>query len=871
MRPLKLTISAFGPYADIEVIDFQKIGLQGAYLITGDTGAGKTTIFDAVTFALYGEASGGKERRTGKSFRSDYALPAQETFVLLQFEHRGEEWLVKRSPEYKRPKLVGTGETQQLARATLSNIATGETVDGLSQVNAKIIELIGLTQDQFTRTAMIAQGDFLKILNSSSDERRALFQKLFDTGVYAAVQQNLKELCRKETVAQEKLDSEILFNAGMIVTDDDEINDLRDKPYSSAKLPELLEKLVREQKTLREEKEKAAEQTAQQILEIANSIVHAQLINRCIDDLSIKKEQLSALDKRQPEIKALKEKLLCAGRAARANEKYTALQANAEIITAAKQNFKLANEKLEAALEALPGTQSAYDAELSTRIDEERYRARSELLKALSKEAKAKTQLEAQIKLSESEISELSKESILADRKYLSVKEAFYANQASVLASELREGLPCPVCGSIDHPKPAAIKGSNVSKKELDTSEKESKRASEKLHAKEAELSQHKGRLLQLIERLNSSDAGEDIDEEKLKSAAQEAYNEAEKLRTAREKASKRLQELEKEISACKGRIEETEAAESNALARQTALEAEFKSELDKQGFGSANDMLSALMPDEKMQAVSSEISEYERNVAALNASVSELQNTIGGETRRDIDGLRKTQDEAKTRETILRKELSELTAAYNANADVLKNLKRLLPLREERVKYRAMLEDMYATVSGQKKQATKLTLEAYVQRYYFERVVSYANERLNQLTSGLYKLRVKQFSTNLVSQSGLDLEVLDGNTGQWRDVNTLSGGESFQASLALALGLSDTVQALSGGIRLDALFIDEGFGTLDENALQNAMRLLGELAMGRRLIGIISHMPELRERIPKQLRVTKTLRGATTEFVDLD
>ena len=146
MKPLKLTISAFGPYADIEVIDFQKIGLQGAYLITGDTGAGKTTIFDAVTFALYGEASGGKERRTGKSFRSDYALPAQETFVLLQFEHRGEEWLVKRSPEYKRPKLVGTGETQQLARATLSNIATGETVDGLSQVNAKIIEFPGHTK-----------------------------------------------------------------------------------------------------------------------------------------------------------------------------------------------------------------------------------------------------------------------------------------------------------------------------------------------------------------------------------------------------------------------------------------------------------------------------------------------------------------------------------------------------------------------------------------------------------------------------------------------------------------------------------------------------------------------------------------------------
>ncbi len=871
MRPLKLTVSAFGPYADIEVIEFQKIGLQGVYLISGDTGAGKTTIFDAVTFALYGEASGGKERRTGKSFRSDYALPAQETFVLLQFEHRGEEWLVKRSPEYKRPKLVGTGETQQLAKATLSNIATGETVDGVSQVNAKIVELIGLTQDQFTRTAMIAQGDFLKILNSSSDERRALFQKLFDTRVYADVQQNLKDLCRREAEAQKKLDSEILFNAGMIVSDDEEINDLKDKQYSSAKLSELLEKQVRSQKTRLEEKEKAAEETAQKILELGDSIAHAQVINRCIDDLSKKKEQLNALDKRLPEIKALKEKLLCAKRAAKANEKYKTLQANAEMISAAKQNLKQANEKLNSALEALPETQKAYDAQLATRIDEERYRARNELLKALSSEAKAKAQLESQVKLSESEIGKLSKASILADRKYLSVKEAFYTNQAALLASELREGVPCPVCGSVDHPKPALIQGENVSRKDMDAAEKESKCASEKLHAKEAELSQQKGRLMQLIERLNSSDAGEDLDEEKLKQAAQEAYDKAEKLRVDREKAGRKLQELEKDISACKGRIEEIEAAESTASARQTALESEFDSELSKQGFGSVNDMLSALMPDDKMQAVSSEIDEYEHGVTALNASVSELQNTIGGETRRDIDGLRKAQDDSKARETLLRKELSELTVAFGANSDVLKNLKRLLPLREERVKYRAMLEDMYATVSGQKKQATKLTLEAYVQRYYFERVVSAANERLDQLTSGLYKLRVKQFGTNLVSQSGLDLEVLDGNTGQWRDVNTLSGGESFQASLALALGLSDTVQALSGGIRLDALFIDEGFGTLDENALQNAMRLLGELAMGRRLIGIISHMPELRERIPKQLRVTKTLRGATTEFVDLD
>ena len=317
--------------------------------------------------------------------------------------------------------------------------------------------------------------------------------------------------------------------------------------------------------------------------------------------------------------------------------------------------------------------------------------------------------------------------------------------------------------------------------------------------------------------------------------------------------------------------MEELKAAQKTAEARQETLESEFETELASSGFESVDEIQNALMSDKQVQSATSDINGFERNVTALNASIDELNKTVGGESKQDADALKRNQDELKSKESAHRTELSGLMTVYNVNTDALKHLKTLLPQRERGMEYKAMLDDMYATVSGQKKQSAKLTLEAYVHRYFFDLVVACANDHLSQLTNGLFRLRIKQMSSNLVSQSGLDLEVLDGNTGQWRDVSTLSGGESFQASLALALGLSDTVQSLSGGIRLDALFIDEGFGTLDENALQSALGLLSELAMCRRLIGIISHMPELRERIPKQLRVTKTIRGARTDYIELD
>ncbi|MBR5258784.1 MAG: hypothetical protein IKV51_07545, partial [Clostridia bacterium] len=530
-----------------------------------------------------------------------------------------------------------------------------------------------------------------------------------------------------------------------------------------------------------------------------------------------------------------------------------------------------AEGKLKDTVAMLPQAQDMLVAAQETQKEEDGLRAKGELLKVLSGEAKTKADLENMIAGSEKESVALSQASIKADKAYLKNKEAFYLNQAASIAAELIPGKPCPVCGSVEHPSPAAASCVNVSRKELDASEKASKTALEKLHSKEAEISQLKGRLSQICEKIRSAGYGEDIDDQQLEQAARDAFDKAEQLRLDRDKAVQRVQELDKETAALKGRMEELKAAQKTAEARQETLESEFETELASSGFESVDEIQNALMSDKQIQSANSDINGFERNVTALNASIDELNKTVGGESKQDADALKRNQDELKSKESALRTELSGLMTVYNVNTDALKHLKTLLPQRERGMEYKAMLDDMYATISGQKKQSAKLTLEAYVQRYYFDLVVACANDHLSQLTNGLFRLRIKQISSNLVSQSGLDLEVLDGNTGQWRDVSTLSGGESFQASLALALGLSDTVQSLSGGIRLDALFIDEGFGTLDENALQSALELLSELAMGRRLIGIISHMPELREKIPKQLRVTKTIRGARTDYIELD
>ena len=194
MRPIDLTMSAFGPYAKETFIDFDFLSTGGVFLITGDTGSGKSTIFDAISFALFGEGSGGKEKRASRSFRSDYADAKTETYVRFRFSHKMRTYEITRNPEYEREKVVGKGKTKQAARAVFKCEETGEVIDGIGQVDEKILSLIGLTRDQFAQTVMIAQGDFLKILNAKSEDRKKLFQKIFGTGVFSELQTRLKEM-----------------------------------------------------------------------------------------------------------------------------------------------------------------------------------------------------------------------------------------------------------------------------------------------------------------------------------------------------------------------------------------------------------------------------------------------------------------------------------------------------------------------------------------------------------------------------------------------------------------------------------------------------------------------------------------------------
>ena len=308
MKPMKLVLSAFGPYANETAIDFTRFGEEGIFLIAGDTGAGKTTIFDAISFALYGEASGGRERRRSKSFRSDYASPRTETWVELTFQHKAETWRIRRNPEYERPKKTGEGTTTQSANATLTHVDNGEIIEGVNEVKARIDELLGLTQDQFTQTVMIAQGDFLKILNASSDDRKTLFQKLFNTSVYADLQWKLKDMNSRCIKEKDRLDQQITIAAGKIdpepdFAEGDNIAFYKTDAKYADQLLECLAHLIDDERAASaltsQEKTAAAERSDALIKAIAEgSAVNADFdaMERARTDLAALQDKQSAMD-----------------------------------------------------------------------------------------------------------------------------------------------------------------------------------------------------------------------------------------------------------------------------------------------------------------------------------------------------------------------------------------------------------------------------------------------------------------------------------------------------------------------------------------------------------------------------------------------
>lgn len=910
MRPLTLTVSAFGPYVGEETIPMERLGETGVYLITGDTGAGKTTIFDAICFALYGTASG--DNRTKQMLRSKYADAATPTFVDMTFEYRGQAYRIRRNPEYERPKSRGEGTTAESADAHLY-YPDGSVVTGYEKVTRAACELIGLDAKQFSRIAMLAQGDFQKLLNANTEERTEIFRKIFDTVPYRRLQERLSEQANGLRNDFRALSQSLRQYIGDIACDPDsplqqrldEAREGESVQVLEMALPVVQEILEADAEALNAVEEKIA-QTDRCIEQLAGRIATAERLNEVAVRLEGNRRALEKALPRWEETQTLleaekqhipeRERLTAAiGALNERLPEYDALAAltkqgvelsrqqkkKAEQLSQLDARIRDQKEQLAEARQALEALASCEADRASTRHEKEKTTERLNRLCELEKSAETDRRLHREYQQAVQAYRDAAEENDRRSAEYARLERAFLDGQAGVLARSLKEGEPCPVCGSVHHPAPADPCGQAPTEEALEQSKQARDKAGQICANASTEAGICKAAAEQSRESLEKALREEFADlgdgepyplAETIRQLQAEGNRLDEKLSVLTAQCDQR-QELHRRIPALEEAVEKEEAERTPLLKELAAADErigllreqykesigrlEFKSKEEAQSAVAAKQNRKALLEEafrraqESEQAARDEVQRIQAEIRADEAVLSGAQAEDPAPLKEQYAALTASKKENTAASHVIRMRLS-------ANQSALKNIRlRQAELCETEEKLKSM-DALSRTANGSLTGKERFPFETYVQVTYFDRVIASANLRLSTMTGGQYELIRAVSSDNMRTKSGLELNVIDRYNGSQRSVKTLSGGESFKASLALALGLSDVVQSTAGGIQLDAMFIDEGFGSLDEESLEQAMTVLGDLSAGNRLIGIISHVGELKRCIDRQLIVTK-------------
>ena len=1170
MRPIKLALSAFGPYAGRTVLELDRLGESGLYLITGDTGAGKTTIFDAITYALYGEASG--DSRDPGMLRSKYASPDTPTEVELVFSSGGKVYTVRRNPEYQRPKTRGEGFTLRRAEAELI-CPDGRVVTKTKDVTDAVRGILGIDRRQFLQIAMIAQGDFLKLLLAPTEERKAIFRQLFKTEPYrrlqdelrtetaalsrrcaeigASVRQYTDEIdCAAESPLYEELTEakagrmpagETLGLIARVIGQDERLSDemsretdtleerLRDiharlreneknerlREGLAAKLAELEEKrgrLERSSAALEAERDKqprAAEYAAELALLESRSGEYEKLSAQLDSDTGELRRTDSAIAERRESAARLRTKGQELASAGEDVQRLSAERDRAEAEREMLSEYLACRERLDGAENALNAAREAYEAlrpkedeleELRTEAakleaelpsyaeleditagadtSKERLRTAEAALELKKREyesagtrlAACRAELDA-LKNAAADVERLTREKETAERRlsalqkleedaaeldglavllekkqagfllagkaadelqrdYVNLNKAFLAAQAGVLASALHDNEPCPVCGSLSHPHPAAIPAEAPGEDELNALRDESAAAQEELRRISAECAAVRTRkdakesalnaaladiaavredvprltaeteraIHALSERISAANARDErrqelaaglpaleeraaalaaeqgelertraaesaslaaLDERraalcgrlrcangdearrelralndgrdrltKTLAAAQEAFDScrdghtaaasactqterrlraglvtavdadafrpavtelhrktlekisalARDIAAAEERAvrkagtEKLLRETEEELSTLSG----TREALSGAVQFNSSRLAEMRRRVQELAFslpfpdgGSARARtkeLTALTESMKadLERAEREHGQLERAVSALSGETDGLIAQLADAPELDAAAETAERERTETLRAELRQQKQTVDSRIHSNRAAAESISERLSELERLERRLGWMKSLSDTANGTINGKEKVALETYVQMTFFDRIIARANIRFMVMSGGQYELKRRADAGDYRSQSGLELDVVDHYNGSERSVKTLSGGESFKASLSLALGLADEIQSSAGGVRLETMFVDEGFGSLDEESLDQAIRALGGLTEGNRLVGIISHVGELKERIDKQIVVTKERTGGS-------
>ncbi len=930
MKPLKLTMSAFGSYAGKNVLDFTG-QQQGIFLITGDTGAGKTTIFDAITYALYNQTSGGE--RNGNMMRSQYAQPETETYVELEFLYRGQTYRVRRNPDYKITKTLKNGKIreQKVPHSVELTLPDGTVFpEKKNATDAKIIEILGLTADQFSQIVMIAQGDFLKLLYTKSDERKMIFSKLFRTDIYWKIQENLR---RKSM----EMDERIQENDRAFEQEKSRIMPLPES--EELPLDEIVERLRERLKdALKEQNLRRAN-----VEELNKKITKYEEINKLFVSLEKIRQNGKELEARQAESKERRQQIENARKAdkvlvaeqqnlrqqqeveqsAQAIAKMTETLANDqemfELLKTQLQEVE-AKQKREAAdiqkkMLALEQSFPSYEALQNARSEEqqakkvwedlgktseESFHKKEAGIAALKEQQKRQEQIVEQTKKNWEQTSLGASESA---KHYEHMYEAFLKEQAGILAENLSAGCPCPVCGSTVHPDPAKLSDHAVTELEVEQAKKTRAVAEEKRDMAYAAFEAEKTKKQKLAQAVEKEEAdfvlAQTIAKQQRKEAEQNYVSLQKTAEQIREKLvypslaeakkqyaamQKALEAAEQEIAKKRQKVSELAEAmntlkgqklaeeENQKTAKKLAVktEKEYAKLLEKSGFVSEETYHLAILPERSRSKLEREEKEYESQCLRQQSEQKLLEKQVSGKTYTDTTELNEQLKAEKQALKEAEKTYMELHTAYENDRSVLQNCAVYLEKGKKLESEDQVIKSLSKTANGRLSGSAKIDFETYIQRQYFKQIIHEANKRLLTMSNHQFILKLKEeANTGRKTNEGLDLSVYSLVTDSERDVKTLSGGESFLAALAMALGLSDIVERSAGAIHPDMMFIDEGFGSLDAQSRQQAIEVLGEIAGDSRMVGIISHVTELKEQIDRKLVVSRTDKGSRAVWTE--
>ncbi len=915
MRPIKLVMSAFGPYAGRTEVDFEKLGTNGLYLITGDTGAGKTTIFDAIAFALYGAASG--DLRDSSMLRSKYADIETATFVELTFLYDGKVYVVKRSPkqERKHPKKNMLKEYDPEAELIYPN---GSSVSKITDVNTAITEIIGVDRNQFSQIAMIAQGDFRKLLIANTKERQEIFRKIFKTDHYRILQDKIRSESSRVDNEYEAAQRSVRQYISDIQCDENDVLNIeatkaRNGEMTVEDVVVLIDKILDNDKKSESEISENIVKIEKMHEEIAGILAKAEEFSKARSELENSEKTYEQMMLSFEEIK----KTLEAERTRK--PEYEKLLKEINIFDAEIPKYdeleKKKNEAMSVAnllqknnkdLERYIAEEKKISVDLAKMKEEQKALAdaganREKLLREKEQAESRKSAVENLVRKI-SVLEELTERHKQAKKAYLNAADkeesaknhyemnyrAFLNEQAGILAEDLTDGMPCPVCGATNHPclaEKSAVAPSeadvNASKVAFDKAreyaEELRRRAVEikgkvNAHTEETEM-----QVLNLIGECDVNSAAEKSKEiileisENLKVIKAKIIAEEKNAKRKAEldemipEAEERIKKAEDVIAKCRQVISACAASRAEIEKQCKALAENLKFESKSAAVEHKNNLGNILSSMQKaLENAEKRFSDAEKSITELKGRITQLKKQISDAEEIDAEAAKEKKYALTEKKNTLTDIQRKICIRIAANTKSIDNIRKKYDELSEIEKRKINLNALDNTANGKITGKERIMLETYIQMTYFDRIIQRANTRFMEMSDGQYEMKRSESAESHKGQSGLEISVIDHYNGTERSVKTLSGGESFKASLSLALGLADEIQSSAGGIKLDTMFVDEGFGSLDPESLSQAFRALADLSDGNRLVGIISHVADLKEKIDKQVIITKEKTGGS-------